>query len=362
MLVTVALSPSKGELWERNREGKHGALVVRFANCYLRCHLCYAQDYAYLGGERRMVKAVTLNDFARELAQKGGRAGWIRIQGGEPLMDCENRALATAQLALTGLRWLIEHSPYENPRVVIQTNGIWFGLADEDRITEFVKQLAHGVKEVGRGRIVVEISVKGPNKQDAARYALSLAAEVSAVLELQVAGFEKLAKVVKDVAWAVGVSGLAIYPVACFGPQLERPSFVPVSTLPGYSEHPLFHPDTWSSDFKRVLDLFRRLCRSFDAYQDFVARHGHRVAMEGLCADKFQLGWIGKLATRPELREFARRYVKADWGNRQMRFFEKRYPELRVLIGQASGALLRRVGDLKGDFYDARPREHYPYL
>ena len=338
--LTFAVKKSKIEPWEINREGNYGALVLRFAGCSLRCFMCYSQSYAYLNKLDRSV-------------------GWARIQGGEPLLD-DKRSEATAILAGEALKCMVHgNSPYVNPRVIIQTNGIWLGNASTERITKVVEILVNSLQSLNKGRIIIEISFKGSNAEMANAFALSRPSPyVDNVLSTQINGFNKLLRIINKHAWKLGIDRLAIYPVAAIGPQLSKPNFIPIWKSTSGEEFPLFHPETWSESFTGVVRKFKEiLFDEKDVYVDFINKHSDKLPMESMEASKFQYGWISQLKHRPELREFVRknlRILKDSRLNIFMKYIED--------IPEAGEKLLRRVKELEYIFYEAEPKDHYPYL
>ncbi|MEM2227081.1 MAG: hypothetical protein QXY42_07005 [Candidatus Bathyarchaeia archaeon] len=326
--------------WEHNEgEGGNGALLLRFAGCNLRCYLCYAQAYAYLGSKSsRRVITTNLEGCIGALESFRGKVGWGRIQGGEPLLGRE-RALATANLATAALRRIIENGcPYGIPRVVIQTNGIWFSTAGEGELSDFLRAMARGLKGI-EGRVAIEVSFKGPNLHDANSYAISKPdAEVPDVLGMQAKGFEKLVRAVEEIAWRDGVHSISVYPVAALGADLGSPGFIPISALlVDGEERPLFHPETWDERFGSIVKRFRGLLTDArQVYGDYMARHGMKMPLEGMDASHFQFGWISQIGRRPELREFIRKHLRADWSNRQLDLFRFRYGGLREIVPEAS--------------------------
>lgn len=352
-------------LWEFNKEGSHGAIIFRYADCSLRCHICYAQRYAYLDVYGKNVESVRVEECIDALRNLSEQAGWIRIQGGEPLID-EKRSAATGRMATESLLYLSQHSPYNNPRVIIQTNGLWFANADLQKIQEFVETLKKGFLSVERGRIILEVSFKGPNEKDANLYALSKPSDVtSTVLHHQKIGFEKFIKTVAEEVWQEKEYRLAVYPVAGLGPEMGRPGFIPLSplALTKNVEYPVFHHATWSKDFAELVKCFRSTLEQWNVvYSDYVLKNDSKLPLEGMDESYFQMGWISQIKKRPELKRFLEKTMRADWTNTKMNLFRSKYPFLPEIISQASDELIERVDELNIDFYDSEPSFHYPYL
>ncbi|ADI73376.1 Radical SAM domain protein [Methanohalobium evestigatum Z-7303] len=353
-------SNSSLEPWEINNEGQHGALVLRYRDCNLSCYLCYFQPYAYLNRttSRRPVTS-SLETCVNQLNNLDRSIGWVRIQGGEPLLN-DSRSKSTSILAGEVLNHIVSNnlSSYENPRIIIQTNGIWLGNASVDKIDEFVQKIVEYLENVGYGKIVLEISFKGSNREMANSYAKSInTTNVDDVLATQISGYNKLHESIKNNAWDNDINRLAIYPIAGFGPEINNPGIIPIQKIEN-SEYPIFHPDTWDENFSRVIDDFRNtLSTNESVYQDYLNSHGNKIPMESMEPRRFQSGWIARINDRPQLRAFAENNLRII-----------RAPRLNIFMNnigfvpEADENLIQKVGELREVFYEADPKSHYPYL
>ena len=360
----VLIKTKNGELWHNDREGSKEALVLRYANCSLRCYLCYAQRYAYLSTNNDDVKSSNVTNCIQSLRGLSAEAAWIRIQGGEPLINDE-RSTETAQIAAESLKYLSENRTYNEPRVVIQTNGLWFAKTSIDKVKRFVSTLKNALESVDFGRIVIEISFKGPNIGDANLYALSRASSITSVFAHQLQAFKNLIEEIKCEVWQDEVHRLAIYPVAGLGPHIGNPGFIPLSSVvsPKDEELPLFHKETWSSSFSDLVRLFRTTTTTWHkVYSDYLLKHGDKLPIEGMDSSMFQFGWISQIEKRAELQRFVSLNIRADWRNRSLNLFKDKYNVLQTIIDQASSDLVAKVSELKIDFYNSVPSFHYPYL
>ncbi|MDH5483393.1 MAG: radical SAM protein [Candidatus Bathyarchaeota archaeon] len=348
--------------WEINTEGRGGALVLRYWGCSLRCALCYSQAYAYLDtGGSRVTHVASLKDVISALKdpaelRKSVRfsVAWTRIQGGEPLID-ENRTLATALFSEASLKWMLKQKDVGNPRVVIQTNGMFLGECSDDCLNKFISMLKKGLPKTMKGRIAIEVSFKGGNPETAQRYAASLPLKTK-ILRTQVTGFFRLLKAVSALSWDLEEYRIAVYLVAGIGPRLSDPSFIPKD---GKNESlPIFHPKTWSREFGEVITTFRQTLKAYPkVYEDYVRIHRMHIPMESMEPSKFQFGWTSKIDKRPELREYVRRYLRVSQKHKL-----RLYGSSIGSIPDADSQLLQRIAELKTDFYEAEPSSHYPYL
>jgi organic radical activating enzyme len=360
----VLIKTKNGELWHRDREGSKEALVLRYANCSLRCYLCYAQRYAYLSASNDDVKSSNVEECIQSLRGLSAEAAWIRIQGGEPLINDE-RSTETARITAEALKYLSQNRTYNEPRVVVQTNGLWFARTSIDRVKRFVSTLKKALESVDFGRIVIEISFKGPNFGDANLYALSRVSSVTSVFAHQLQAFKNLAEEIKCEAWQDEMHRLAIYPVAGLGPHIENPGFVPLSSIVSSEDEelPLFHKQTWSSGFSDLVRFFKTTTTAWrKVYGDYLLKHGDKLPMEGMGPSMFQFGWISQISKRTELQRFVSLNIRANWSNRTLNLFKDKYSVLQTIIGQADSELVAKVSELKKDFYNSVPSFHYPYL
>jgi len=361
----VLIKTSNGQLWHKDREGSQEALVLRYANCSLRCHICYAQRYAYLNINDKDVKSSDVDHCIQSLRDLSAEVAWIRILGGEPLINDE-RAAETALLAVESLNYLSKHGKRNEPKVIIQTNGLWLAKTDPDNIKRFVNTLKNCLQSVGSGRIVIEVSLKGANTGDANLYALSRKSYVtSTVLPHQLEGFENLVNEVAQEVWQNKIYSLAVYPVAGIGPQIANPGFIPLSTVVSADdeEYPIFHRETWDSHFYDLVRFFRIIITKWHkVYDDYLLKHRDKLPIEGMSPSMFQFGWISQIEKRAELERFVSFNIRANWNNPSLNLFRNKYPFLQEIIDQASSGLLEKVSDLNIDFYNSDPSFHYPYL
>jgi uncharacterized Fe-S cluster-containing radical SAM superfamily protein len=362
---TMLVKTSNGQLWHKDREGSQEALVLRYAACSLRCYVCYAQRYAYLNIDDKDVKSADVKQCLQSLRNLSERVAWIRILGGEPLINDE-RSIETVQMVAESLKYLSKNGTSDEPRVIIQTNGLWLAKTNLDQIKIFVNGLKNGLLAIDSGRIVIEMSMKGPNIGDANMYALSKVSNVtSTVFVHQLQAFKNLIEVVTEELWQHKIHSLAVYPVAGLGPYIDNPGFIPLSMIVSTEdeEYPIFHQETWSDSFSTLIKSFRMTMAKWnEVYGDYLLKHGHKIPIEGMSPSKFQFGWISQIKKRSELERFVSFNMRANWNSPSLNLFKKKYPFLQEMIRQADRTLLKRVSELSVDFYDAAPSFHYPFL
>jgi len=343
--------------WETNKEGPFGALVLRYWGCSLSCAICYAQSYAYLNMERSRVKGnFSVEECEESIKNLSQSVGWTRIQGGEPLLDYD-RAIFTAKLCGISLKYMGDNSRYETPRVIIQTNGLWLGKEHRERLNLFFEELLKQTEHNPEGRIIIELSLKGSNKETIKLYADTLG-RYDDIFEIQKEGFYKLMGFFKELVWKK-TKRIAFYPVGGYGPQLNNPGFIPIDKR-DHLEYPLFHPDTWNEDFRKIMEHFKEiLTENTDIYLEFIQKHNHKVPLECMEPSFFQRGWTSQIRNREELRNFLISNLKIK-NNSQLRIFNRELAQLQ--IPAANDNLLSKVEDLKEYFYEAEPADHYPFL
>lgn len=334
-------------------------LVLRYWFCSLRCYLCYSQRIAYL--ERPSEKeCFSFQDCVNALKNFSGSIRWVRIQGGEPFLG-DTRPLFTARISVEALKQLLKSGRFRdpNPRIIIQTNGIWFGQVDLGKIKEIVEKIHQSLSEIEEGRVIFEISFKGPNHRIANEYAKSEGIPVEDVLQLQLKGFFQILEAIENVAWSNGDTRMAVYPVGGLGPRLDDPSFIPVDRSRG-NLLPIFHPVTWSEEFKEmVYSFFGILDKWKVVYEEFLKQHGKKIPLEVMEESKFQWGWLSQIKHRENLRKFVKRNLFVRW-TPKLNYFKKILEEFD--LPKAPDELVKEVNNLKGYFYEAEPSTHYPFL
>jgi len=366
--------------WEIGREGKAGALVIRWIGCSLGCGVCYVSHKdadpnisIHEGTEQRAVKQVeswlNKNPAIHVRTRRKGYIRWARIQGGEPLLYKE-RAIATVDLAERALAWMLEQAHDLIPRVVIQTNGIWFATASDDDIIDVVERMASAVERIGRGRICIEVSFKGPNPEITEKYALARRPELKGmnVFDEQIRGFKRLREAILHEIWGKGITRVAIYPIAGFGPCLK--GFIPVDdTISEHDVYPLFHPKTWDPRFKHVIDIFKQDLLDYGktiykGYLESLKKHFNGqflVPMETMEPTPFQRGWTAYLKRDKLIANFARKYI---------RITDIHQSSLRMFMNDIAGILQEipieyvreKIQEVYHYFYHVMPEKHYPYL
>ncbi len=362
MVLTEIFDKRRYGGWDYNNEGPYKAIVLRYADCSLRCHLCYSQRYAYLETKKRTINR-TIDQTIDDLWSIKKPLGWMRIQGGEPIQN-DSRTIFTSRLLQPTLKYMKSYcAAYKDPRLIIQTNGLWFSTTSTNNLNEFVRSIDSALSSISRGRIIIEISIKGPNNQDADLYALSISSPYIPrnVLETQLEGYYKLKKALIKL-WEKNQVRVALYPVAGLGAEINKPGFIPISSKSQESEYPLFHPKTWSHEYQDMVKDFSSMIEKWsNPYSDYRKRNRTKLPIEGFDNSKMQSGWISRLGKRKELAQFSDQCVRVNWKNINKKIYNRWIKDLEKLK-EAKPDLLEKISDLNKIYYCAEPRTHYPYL
>lgn len=337
-------------------ESRNKGMVIRFWGCNLKCPLCFAQSYAYKGERKsRFPRKVSLNEVLRQIdAEKVRSILWCRIEGGEPLQSFQHMIM-TVKLAM-GILNLMRKSI----RVIIQTNGIWLG-EDEDNIIKFCKLLKEEISKTSlriNGRIAIEISFKGPNLLAARVYSGKFDVDV---LSLQIRAFTNLIKNVREDLWSKGNCSVAVYPVAGFGPDLEKFTFIPLD--PENRDYPLFHPKTWDQRYNDyVINFFKEVMNEYsEVYYSYKSRYEDKVAMYGLEPRNWQKTWTAKIKVDSCLKQFALNYIRINAREKLFNMFRKDFIDILNEIN-ATDELIGKVHEMCKFYACPEPLKHYPYL
>ncbi|MGQ4894604.1 MAG: 4Fe-4S cluster-binding domain-containing protein [Candidatus Njordarchaeia archaeon] len=365
-----ARSPSSAiRPFELNNEGRGQALVLRFAGCNLRCPLCYAWRYAWFmhkNGYRYNINTSiqALSNLPKLLKKK---IVWVRIQGGEPCLTFD-RILYTITFAVHALNIIHTYNLnyYSKTRAVIQTNAITFSTLSNAQINQICSHLRNSLNSLSKGKLVFEVSFKSPMDPS--------------YLRSQILGYERLLNDITLPLLKIGFDNVAIYPVAGLGPSIDfhNTYIIPIEPLKLPEEIPLFHPITWSQQFRQVVnDFLNNVVPNYSSYSEFRrnprTNNGKKIAIEELEPTQFQTSWISGYASRysqfkvsvPPLSNLLRKL--SDDPNPQWFALFRRYNQwLQVLnqipVAMNANNLLSIVQQMNNYFYPSHPIGHYPYL
>lgn len=370
--------------FELNNEGKGKdrgqALVLRYAGCNLRCPLCYAWRYAWVGRNGysyNIQQSISALGNLPQLVNKG-KLVWVRIQGGEPFLTFD-RILNTITFATQSLNIIHMNSlnKFKITRAVIQTNAITFSNLTTNQINQILSHLQNSISNLNDGRLIIEVSFKSPSDQ---RY-----------LAPQINGYNVLLNQIIMPLWHQGFDNIAIYPIAGLGPSIDEDNLfiIPIDPAQLPNEIPLFHKTTWNQQFQQLVDNFiNNVVPNYSAYDDFRknprTNNGKKLAIEELEPEQFQTSWISGYAggynefninVMPisNILKKLTDSVPTDtqwrkWYNSwTSRFLFGRSREWIIVLNQIPTTndpdkLLSMVHQMNDYFYPAHPIGHYPYL
>ncbi|MEM2178705.1 MAG: 4Fe-4S cluster-binding domain-containing protein [Candidatus Methanomethylicaceae archaeon] len=349
-------------------ESRGRGLVARFWGCNLKCPLCFAQSYAYRNEMKgRQAYYVSLDETQRLIEEKFKEVNlfklkWLRIEGGEPLAS--NIHVEFIERILKTLAKMIADTTYfPSLTVVIQTNGIWLGASFSNTKLFYEKIYSSLIfaKKINKLKIAIEISFKGANEG-----ACEIYSGVKGVLKLQYNAFKNSLEILKDY-WKDG-KAIAIHLVAGFGPSFKELAVIPLDPkeLEKGSEIPLFHPDSWSSEFNEIMKLYENVIETNkEVYTNYIQSHGKRIHMYGLefCGRNWQGSWINPSMRDVTMRNFVRKYLRLNNEENVLRktgFYRKLLQEMK--LNNVLEFTLEKVKDMHEYFVELETPNHYPNL
>ena len=369
----TAISP-----FELNNEGGGQALVLRYADCNLRCPLCYAWRYAWIKKNRYRYDIQDSIRALRNLPQSvKKKIVWVRIQGGEPCLTYK-RILNTISLAAESLNIIHANglNYFRTTRAVIQTNAITFANLNDNQVNQILLHLQNSLKNLINGKIIFEVSLKSPHDPS--------------YLVPQINGYQVLLNRITKPLWNQGFDNIAVYPVAGLGPSIDEDNLFIIPIDPAYlpNEFPLFHPGTWSQQFQQLVnDFIGNIVPYYTTYSDFRRNPrtsgGKKLAIEELEPTPFQTSWISGYAggynkfnikvipVSKILRKLTNgvptnpRWIK--WYNSWTSKWLFGSPRWKNILNQIPASnnprnLLLMVKQMSNYFYPSHPKGHYPYL
>jgi len=371
-------------------------LVVRYARCSLKCPICYAAGPSYLHKlmEQRnpvpntksvsMVIGITKDfsisshDIPQHIRNKLCKKRYVRIQGGEPLLN-KARSQLTAWLAIEMLKYAKNIGAVIV--TVIQTNGIYLGCNSNhakdflDAIVGFARyfKIDSDLREGNRYRVAIEISFKSPNESD---FAVFSGMGNGYLWRFQVSAYWNLVNQLSSNFSEY--AGIAVYPIAGFIMPLKGSGIIPVSVKD--PRYPLFHKDTWDKRFEEIVKDFTQRVRKDPRYCNYKvclinrrdlyspSRNYVKIRGEELEITGFQ-SHVPSLYNNPEFSGYFR-----DHFDKFSRYFRlspyppKRYQRVyqrwrRLLKSTVSKSQFRDwQSDLSKYFYGIPSYKYYPYL
>ena len=232
-------------------------IALRFAGCNLQCLLCFSAGYSY-ASKFKHNKEVAVNVPIESLIedfrsipqpQKYNGYNWLRILGGEPLLNDEYIEYlfeAISQIVK------VDSGKFRNG-IVIQTNGIHIGKGNTRILYKKLQNLYKLNPEV---LVVIETSIKGTNAEEFGVVSQS----PGDLYAYNVASYFNLKQ--------MGLINLRPMLVAGFG--INTSSLIGNGTTNKITLHdkgrPFYHPDNWDSEFKLLYNDFTSTYKTLSHY------------------------------------------------------------------------------------------------
>ncbi|MGM0410284.1 MAG: hypothetical protein ACQEQF_05915 [Bacillota bacterium] len=209
------------------------------------------------------------------------------------------------------------------------------------------------LKLVPTGKIIIELSFKGPNKDIANDYAVSN----KNILKLQKQAFFILKNYFQNKIWET-TNRLFFYIVGGLGPSLIDPSIIPVDVY--NDNYPLFHKKTWDESFRKVVENFKAtLIKNKGIYKSYLREHSVsndsiKIPLDCMWFHSFQRGWV----SNPEnVRKFVEKYLRIRNENKNNKLDLDQYD-----IKEANNKIVSKIEEMNNYFYQVYPQNHYSYL
>jgi uncharacterized Fe-S cluster-containing radical SAM superfamily protein len=230
-----------------------GEIAIRTAMCNFNCIPCFAAGYSHLDKLKarksrdivEITDAVLLIKEFEDYIEKNKlyaskcnppHFNWLRIVGGEPLINDNNLIIL-----LDFLEGVSNRADYFGGNIIIQTNGYFLGSKETKDILKIFSNY-----DKFPGKIVFEVSIKGSNKR-----------EFSIVTKRPEHDYYIIFNAINNlIAINNKFSNIDYVAIAGFGPNTRfLRGDTTGSKITFYSSRqnmPFFHPDGWDDNFKQL--------------------------------------------------------------------------------------------------------------
>lgn len=219
-------------------------LALRFAGCNLRCGACFAAGYSWSEKfklHNDVKQDIPINELVSDFNSKpqptGKNYNWLRILGGEPLLNDEY-----VKYLFQMLKEVVRaDSKKINNGIVIQTNGIWLGKGKTQEFEKSMKELCEINPNIS---VAVEISIKGSNPE-----------EFEFITRLPSSLFKDNLQCYYNLL-EMNIPQLRAVPVAGFGinETLLKNGKSKSRITVMIDKTPCFHPSRWNDEFRKLYD------------------------------------------------------------------------------------------------------------
>ena len=232
-------------------------LALRFAQCCLHCGACFASGYSWpekFKKNKRVRSNITVKQIVDEFLDIPYPIGhnsynWLRILGGEPLLNDEYIEFLFEVLQKISLH----DSQKFNHGIVIQTNGIHIGSGNIAVLKKGLEKLY----EINSNIVIaIETSIKGSNANEFMLIAQQNSPQgfywnIQSYFNLRELGVPNLRPVV--------IAGYGINESYLLRRGLTGDRITIIS-----QGKPCYHPSLWSPEFRHLYDDFTTTYAAFD--------------------------------------------------------------------------------------------------
>jgi uncharacterized Fe-S cluster-containing radical SAM superfamily protein len=231
-------------------------IALRFGGCNIHCWLCFAKGYSWNESYRTHYRvrnnipiATLVNDFNNIPIPVRGHYNWLRILGGEPLMNDEYINYLFDFLDIISLN----DSKKFNEGIIIQTNGIHIGRGHTQVLEERLNKLYSINPNIV---IAIETSIKGTNPDEFK----VISGVTENFYQFNIQSYYNLLNMNVKNMRAVVIAGFGINE-SYLTKNKNTPHRISVYHDSG---HLAFHPSIWDESFKKL-------------YSDFTSRYSNEL-------------------------------------------------------------------------------------
>lgn len=303
-------------------------LALRFAGCCLRCGPCFAAEYSWSDKflhNPRVRKNIPLDrvlaDFNAIPLPVNGKYNWMRILGGEPLLNDEYIEFLFDFI----IQASIMNASKFNNGIIIQTNGIHIGRGNTNLLKTKLQELYRTNPTI---IVTVEISIKGTNPEE---FEL-LSQSDKSLFRYNIESYYRLKDLSLPNLRTVIIAGYGISESFLLTNGRNPKSFI---TILFDKDTPIYHPSIWSDQFTKLYNDFVNDWKEFDIMFNKMPMYGIK--------DQFNYGWV-----RPAIDRGKKIY---GW-----RWYDAQY------VAQRNPIVERKFFDILDKFFLKTNQEYYSTL
>jgi len=306
-------------------------LALRFAGCNLRCGPCFASGYSWpelFRKNRRVVGNISSSGAIEEYKKipypaNYSKYNWLRILGGEPFLN-DNYAQFLFDV-IFGISEI--DSKKFNNGIIIQTNGVYLGGGNVEILKRKLQELYRINPSV---KVAIEISIKGTNLEE---FKLITQTDNADFFRFNLKSYYNLMQLTPD------LPNLRPMIIAGFGINesylLNEGGSNDRITIIFKDDKPIYHPDFWSEEFRKLYDDFTTTYKTLDPMF-------RRMPMYGI-KDQFSYAWV-----KPTIKQ-----GKEVYGNK---WYDRKYMDER---GGRNISLENSFADILKKFFLVNNQKYY---